>query len=177
MAFAWNMCGLVERTDYFVDGFAVDNLERIYIAKLAQIDVYQDGQQVNKINGVTGNGYKFIIQGDSILLNDANTLYTLDFEGRILKEEPIGQTQFEILDLANEMRAPKQVGNDTFVPRWWLGGFSITRIHDGQSEIIYQYDLPARRILLVGMVGCAAICGVLFLIRLFRGDVRRKRHR
>ena len=72
----------------FISGFAVDNLERVYIGGTNEIFVFQDGNIVDTINPHTSRAYAFTINNDNnILLSTSTKIYIMDLDGNILSED------------------------------------------------------------------------------------------
>lgn len=69
-------------------GFAVDVFGNIYVGKQSEIEVYsEDGRFVRSFSSKTSRGYSFAIYDeDTILIDTADKLYTLDLYGNVLSE-------------------------------------------------------------------------------------------
>lgn len=71
----------------FLSGFAIDDMERIYIGGTQEIYVFQEGTQQAAIDPQTSRAYAFTITEDgNILLSTSTKVYIMDLEGNVQSE-------------------------------------------------------------------------------------------
>lgn len=139
------------------NGFAVDADQILYLGKDAKIVVIDNGQVVREISAKTSRGYRFtVVEGNTILLSNGSTVYTMDLEGNVLTKSTDEQSK-----LYNELQFQSKftdVRGDTYtLSRPW-GRLRITK----DDTLIYQAPL-LDSIVVIAMVLSGVVAAILGL--------------
>lgn len=151
----------------FISGFAVDNLERIYIGGTNEIMVFHNGKQVGTINPNTSRTYAFTINNDNhILLSTSTKLFVMDLDGNILSEdEDIAANVYNQI----KYRSGKYISSNgnIYEMKDYFGWTCITK---NQVETVYRISFLSFivKLLLFGSVIAVIIFPIYITRRLLR---------
>ena len=143
-----------------ISGFGVDNCNRLYIGTQTEIQVFEDGEIINRIPTPTSRAYVFTIQGgNSIVLSTSTNIYVMDLNGEILEtEEDPGADMYN--QISYRKRKFVSTNGDVYRLSQMLGR---TKIIKNNSDVVYQIDgasLVAKIVL--------AMCFIVMFVYLFR---------
>ena len=146
----------------FIDSYAVDSYDRLYIGKEGKIDVYENGSLQYSIDARTSKSCAFTItENDCIVLSTASHVYTLTLQGDEISvcDDP-GSSMFT--KLQNGSRTFHSKNGNTYERVCYFGR---TKIVKNDEEVVYQMDLLsfAVKILMAGSV-VALFCFVIYMI-------------
>lgn len=132
-----------------ISGFAVDNVDKLYIGKHKEIQIFEDGKLINSIRVPTSRTYVFTIQeGNKLLLSTSTKIYVMDLDGNILEtKEDLGA------DTYNQISYRKRTFISDSGDTYKLSNlFGQTRVIKNNTDLVYQID------------GCSFVVKVLVVI-------------
>ena len=141
----------------FVECFAVDDQDNIYISGYSKIYVYEGKNRIRTLSAQTSSGYMFTIKEDNtILLSAAGTVYSMDLNGNILNSwEESGTDTYNQLQYGRK-RFTSQKG-DTYR---LVSSLGWTRIVKNGSTVVYQISFISfvvKIMLYISFCGCFAL--------------------
>lgn len=157
----------------FIDSYAVDSNDRLYVGKEGKIDVYDNGNFQYSIDSRTSKSCAFTInEDDCIVLSTASHIYILTLQGEELSvyEDP-GSSMYARLQIGKRTFHSKN--GDTYKRVCFWGR---TKIIKNNEQIVYQMDFLSFtvKILIFGSV-IALFCFVCFTAVNKTGKDRDKR--
>ncbi len=159
------ICGLATP---FINGFAVDAQENLYVGEGKTICIFQDGIQTRKIN-MKSNTYAFTINSaNELIVAYPSTVYRMDTTGNIIEkwEDPHTETYQKIRNGSGVVTSPN--GNKYRKTT----EFGWTRILKNESEKVYSLSVVSFTVKLL-VVLCALslfINGALFVHSIARSS-------
>ena len=122
----------------FIEGFAVDASDRLYVGVQEEIRVYDNGELAYVISPQTSKGYAFTItEDDQILLSTSSITYRMSLSGDILEKN-----EEDSVSLYNELNWGKKqfvsASGDEYRMKSYLGW---TRIIKNGEERVYRISV------------------------------------
>ena len=147
----------------FVECFAVDDQDNIYISGYSKIYVYEGKNRIRTLSAQTSSGYMFTIKEDNtILLSTASKVYSMDLYGNILSSNPDPSCDTYNQIQYRKNRFTTQIG-DTYKIVSSLGW---TRIVKNGTTVVYRISSISFIIkIMLYISSCACVALPIIYIR------------
>ena len=122
----------------FVDSFAVDSYDKLYIGKAGKIDVYDNGSFQYSIDICAAENYAFTITDDNhIILATLHSVYTLTLQG-----DEIAVSDDPYSDMYDKLKSTNHIfqtqNGNTYKRVCYLGRSKIIK---NDHDVVYRIDL------------------------------------
>ena len=122
----------------FIDSFAIDSYDRLYIGKAGKIDVYENGNFQYSIDICASENYAFTITDDNhIILATLHNVYTLTLQG-----DEVSVSDDPSSDMYDKLKSKNHIfqtqNGNTYKRVCYLGR---TKILKNDHDVVYRIDL------------------------------------
>ena len=119
------------------NGFAVDKEENLYVGMPSSIKVYSsEGDVLRSFSPKTSRGYSFTIKdGEVVLINTGDKLYTLDLYGNILSVVKCSNSEN-----TNSNKFISKLGNE-YVVHNYMFRTSVSILDNGCERIVFKMPI------------------------------------
>lgn len=151
-----------------VSGFAVDNVDRLYIGKQREIQVFENGKLLDSIRIPATRTYVFTIQdGNKLLLSTSTKIYVMDLDGNILEtKEDLAADTYNQISYRKRMFVSDK--GDVYKLTNSLGR---TKIIKNKTDLVYQIDVCSSVVKVLIVICFVAMFG--FVIWMLSQQIRK----
>jgi hypothetical protein len=160
----WSVVLLFLSLFYPIDsyiGFALDDEGLLYVGKLGEINVYDNGELIRTPYRTSSGGYRFTIRNERLYVQQSGVITVFDLTGTRLEKidapEVVQRFNEDLNSQVNVLvRCQFWSGGARYEATNIFGYYRITRVSRSGNEVVYQNEpftavVVIMRVLLVGV--------------------------